>query len=95
MHAYQAIDERGNIAGQRGGYCFLCGQVDGDELKTCAEGKCPVNYHPACVDKLPPYGYDKSFLYRKGPNKLMCPLHHCANCFNNLYRVRCFNGTSI
>ncbi|KAH7731156.1 histone-lysine N-methyltransferaseH3 lysine-36 and H4 lysine-20 specific-like protein [Aphelenchoides avenae] len=81
---------------KRGNICFLCGKnEEGDELKKCSEGKCKVVYHASCVESLPSYGYDKGFLFRKGPNKLTCPLHHCTGCFNNLFRVRCFNGSLV
>ncbi|KAH7730256.1 set domain protein [Aphelenchoides avenae] len=77
---------------QKGAFCFVCGDADGEELKQCGDAKCEVAFHLTCVDKLPLGGYDKRFMARSGLDKLLCPLHHCSTCYNNERRTICADG---
>ena len=63
-----------------------------EALQPRGDVACKAAYHPSCVEKLPSGGYGKRFKTRSGSKELLCPLHHCATCYNNARRIICADG---
>ncbi|KAI1724701.1 SET domain-containing protein [Ditylenchus destructor] len=73
-------------------FCFICGTED-DSIIKCSTSSCTVKFHEACARKYTGGGYTFNFMQRnKG---IHCSRHHCAQCFADHNRVRCFNGDMI
>ena len=79
-------------SGKRHEICFVCGIAGVEALQPCGDAACKAAYHPSCVEGLPSGGYDKRFMARSGSDTLLCPLHHCATCYNNERRIMCTEG---
>jgi len=81
--------------GKRKLFCYICGEDAGERtgMKECSTSTCHVKFHLSCAQQHTGGEYAFNFMERN--RGLHCPRHHCASCFADHNRVRCFNGELV